>query len=116
MQEVMWPAQQKSRKRHKDGDWTGAMAGLSHFSKKLRLLKCAEGTLSGLQKPDVALSSHLSAACPMQQLSQESPAQTPAELEQDFRKFPGASIQDRQLCNESSLEMSLVRLYRFKNM
>ena len=34
----------------------------------------------------------------------------------DFRKFPGASIQDRQLCNESSLEMSLVRLYHFKNM
>ncbi|KAI4535677.1 hypothetical protein MG293_014004 [Ovis ammon polii] len=34
----------------------------------------------------------------------------------DFRKFPGASIQDRQLCNESSLEMSLVRLYRFENM
>ena len=29
---------------------------------------CAEGTLSGLQKPDVALSSHLSAACPMQHL------------------------------------------------
>lgn len=27
MQEVIWPAQQKSRKRDKDGDWTGAMAG-----------------------------------------------------------------------------------------
>lgn len=49
------------------------VSGLSHFSKKLRLLKCAEGTLSGLQKPDVALSSHLSAACPMQQLSVSRP-------------------------------------------
>ena len=44
------------------------VSGLSPFSKKLRLLKCAEGTLSGLQKPDVALSSHLSATCLMQHL------------------------------------------------